>query len=76
LHSVATPAAVRAEWAFKVFDYDGDSLLSGGDIRSVGGGREATVPRMVVDAITGSEPTALTALSEEMRQKVVKNVLK
>ena len=33
---------VKAEWAFKVFDYDGDNLLGKNDIRKV------------VDAITNS----------------------
>jgi len=32
--SVATPPTVRAEWAFKIFDSDGDQLLGENDIRS------------------------------------------
>ena len=34
LESVATPPTVRAEWAFKIFDSDGDQLLGENDIRS------------------------------------------
>ena len=33
LESVATPPTVRAEWAFKIFDSDGDQLLGENDIR-------------------------------------------
>merc|ERR1712083_1246535 len=32
--SVATPPTVRAEWAFKIFDSDGDQLLGENDIRA------------------------------------------
>ena len=52
---------MRAEWAFRMFDYDGDGLLGVADIRRV------------VDAVTGTDTTALP---DQMRQKVVKNVLK
>merc|ERR1712226_764368 len=58
--SAVAPQAVRAEWAFRMFDYDGDGLLGAGDIRRV------------VDAVTGTDTEALP---EQMRQKVVKNVL-
>ena len=34
ISSVATPPTVRAEWAFKIFDSDGDQLLGENDIRS------------------------------------------
>ena len=33
ISSVATPPTVRAEWAFKIFDSDGDQLLGENDIR-------------------------------------------
>ena len=33
MDSVATPPTVRAEWAFKIFDSDGDQLLNENDIR-------------------------------------------
>merc|ERR1712080_284016 len=60
--SAATPTSVRAEWAFRVFDCDGDRLLGREDIR------------MVVDAITG--PAAGSLLGEDERDIVVKQVLK
>merc|ERR1711934_121705 len=62
--SVATPPTVRAEWAFKIFDSDGDQLLGENDIRRV------------VDAITGTEEAAYKSLGEKERQTVVRNVLK
>merc|ERR1712037_634297 len=62
--SVATPPTVRAEWAFKIFDSDGDQLLGENDIRRV------------VDAITGTEEAAYKSLGEKDRQTVVRNVLK
>jgi len=62
--SVATPPTVRAEWAFKIFDSDGDQLLGENDIRNV------------VDAITGTDETAFKSLGEKERQTVVRNVLR
>merc|ERR1719391_10970 len=62
--SVATPPTVRAGWAFKIFDSDGDQLLGENDIRSV------------VDAITGTDETAFKSLDETDRKTVVRNVLR
>jgi calcium and integrin-binding protein 1 len=59
--SDASPPWVRAEWAFKVFDCDGDSLLGRQDIRQV------------VDAVTGPD---MRAFGEQQREDVVSNVLK
>ena len=79
--SVATPPTVRAEWAFKIFDSDGDQLLGENDIRF--SPRSTTfllmvssTLRSVVDAITGTDETAYKSLDDEARNTVVRNVLK
>jgi len=58
--SKESPPGCRAQWAFKVFDYDNDGLLTGADIRKV------------VDAITGND---LAAFGEKLRENVVFQVL-
>ena len=78
MYSVATPPTVRAEWAFKIFDSDGDQLLGENDIRSCH--QDYTIKmvacRRVVDAITGTEEAAYKSLGVKDRQMVVRNVLK
>ena len=81
ISSVATPPTVRAEWAFKIFDSDGDQLLGENDIRF--SPRSTTfllmvssTLRSVVDAITGTDETAYKSLDDEARNTVVRNVLK
>ena len=81
LDSVATPPTVRAEWAFKIFDSDGDQLLNENDIRCSFDNQCLLIllwyhGRSVVDAITGTDETAYKSLDEKERQTVVKNVLK
>merc|ERR1711936_1407143 len=67
--SEAAPPQVKAEWAFKVFDYDGDNLLGKEDIRKV------------VQAITNSGEDFEQENMKEVRlnvgevDKVVENVL-
>merc|ERR1712123_81560 len=65
--SEAAPPQVKAEWAFKVFDYDGDNLLGKEDIWKV------------VDAITNSgeglgQEKEVRLATEEVKS-VVDNVL-
>ena len=57
---------MKAEWAFKVFDYDGDSKIRQNDIRKV------------LDAITGEMggQEKDVRLEKEEVDSVVKNVLK
>jgi len=59
--SESAPTSVKAEWAFRIFDYDDDGMLDGGDIRQV------------LDAITGPD---VNNLDEEKRESVVEKVLK
>ena len=75
LESVATPPTVRAEWAFKIFDSDGDQLLGENDIRSFHQHYDS-IRRSVVDAITGTDETAFKSLDETDRKTVVRNVLR
>merc|ERR1712179_168134 len=58
--SESAPTSVKAEWAFRMFDYDGDRMLGKDDIRQV------------LDAVTGSD---IDNLEEEKRESVVRNVL-
>ena len=75
MESVATPPTVRAEWAFKIFDSDGDQLLGENDIRSFHQHYDS-MRRSVVDAITGTDETAFKSLDETDRKTVVRNVLR
>merc|ERR1711915_627191 len=65
--SEAAPAQVKAEWAFRVFDFDGDNRLSKEDTHQV------------VDAITNSGEMAgvesNTRLDNEEIKNIVKNVM-
>merc|ERR1711942_16446 len=65
--SEAAPPQVKAEWAFKVFDYDEDNLLGHSDVRKV------------VEAITNSGEGAgaenIARLDKDQVASVVENVL-
>merc|ERR1711933_21201 len=64
----ATPPKVKADWAFKIFDFDGDGVIGPNDIREL------------VDRITGGktddEETGRNQLDEKEMENVIKHVLK
>merc|ERR1712212_747707 len=65
--SEAAPPQVKAEWAFQVYDYDGDNMLGRGDI--------AQVVAALTHSVEGLNQEAEDGLDKETVKGVVEKVL-